>query len=151
MENEVPPHMKISWYLYEVKTLTHSAYSYLYKLVAKSDKKTGVICNDDKTPMTHDDIINSIAQNSYYLDNMIDTCIQNGLLYVKDGKYIVNPYLHTDDYHTLKRVYKLFDELPEWNKFISKVNQYYLDNIKTMVLKHKKGHTDSLYLYYEHY
>ena len=151
MENEVPLYMKISWYLYEVKTLTHSAYSYLYKLIKKSNKKTGVICNDDKTPMTYDDIINSIAQNSYYLDNMIDTCINNGLLYVKDDKYIVNPYLHTDDYHTLKRVYKLFDELPEWDKFFSKVNQYYLDNIKTMVLKHKKGHTDSLYLYYEHY
>lgn len=151
MENEVPLHLKISWYLYEVKTLTHSAYSYFYELIKKSNKKTGVICNSDKTPMTYDDIINSIAQNSYYINNMIDTCIANGLLYVKDDKYIVNPYLHTEDYNTLKRVYKLFDELPEWNSFLSKVNQYYLDNIKTMTLKRKKGHKDSCYLYYEHY
>lgn len=147
----VPRYYKISFYLQETDEIKNSDYVSIYKLVNHINQKTDVVCVEDGTPANFNDMVAIIDDGSKYVRNFIDTAVSKGLIYIEDDKYILNPYLHIMAFGTDKSVYKLFDNLPEWNKFISKVNQYYLDNIKTMVLKHKKGHTDSLYLYYEHY
>ena len=95
-----------------------------------------------------------IDDGSKYVRNFIDTAVSKGLIYIEDDKYILNPYLHIMSFGTDKSVYKLFDNLPEWNHLIERMEKYYDEyNLELTFYKResKYDRNQIVYEYVEYY
>lgn len=150
MECKAPRYYKISFYIYETKELRHSEYHYLYEMVNHINKRTDIICNNDGSPATFNDIIKIINQNTRFVSNFIKHCVQNGFIYIDNNVYILNPYIHTQSFKTEKSVYKLFDGLPEWQAFLKRMDTYYFDNKLELTLCKRNSRQRTNKLKYEY-
>lgn len=150
----VPRYYKISFYLQETDEIKNSDYVSIYKLVNHINQKTDVICVEDGTPANFNDMVVIIDNGSKYVRNFIDTAVSKGLIYIEDDKYILNPYLHIMSFGTDKSVYKLFDNLPEWNHLIERMEKYYDEyNLELTFYKResKYDRNQIVYEYVEYY